>query len=67
MKTPENPQSKNICELIPHAIDPEHPLNDEFWQLVATGGVVLEQDELNELLDAFLVNLERIRANQNQA
>lgn len=65
MKIPENPPSRNILETVPQAVDPEHPLYEEFWQMVVNGGVMLSEDELSALLSALRVKDNKSETNSN--
>ena len=67
METPEGlKKEKSIVDLIPHAVDPTHPWHEEFWIAVATGGVILEENELDELLAVAMANLNKIRSSLAQ-
>lgn len=45
-------------KLIPQALDVNHPLHEEFWQMVVVGSIALSEEELNELLSSFKTQTE---------
>jgi hypothetical protein len=48
-------EPKKLEDVLPQAVDPRHPMHNAFWEMVATGSIMLSETELMSLLDARLV------------